>query len=72
MDADGNSLIDLGSGIAVTSVGNSHPAVVAAVQEQVAAFTHTCFMVSPYDSYVSVAEALNRLAPGDHAKKSAL
>ncbi|MFF8186405.1 4-aminobutyrate--2-oxoglutarate transaminase [Microbacterium sp. NPDC016588] len=72
VDADGNSLIDLGSGIAVTSVGNSHPAIVAAVQEQVAAFTHTCFMVSPYDSYVSVAEALNRLTPGDHAKKSAL
>lgn len=72
VDADGNSLIDLGSGIAVTSVGNAHPAVVAAVQEQVAAFTHTCFMISPYDSYVAVAEALNRLTPGDHAKKSAL
>ncbi len=72
VDADGNSLIDLGSGIAVTSVGNAHPAVVKAVQDQVAAFTHTCFMVAPYDSYVSVAEALNRLTPGDHAKKSAL
>lgn len=72
VDADGNSLIDLGSGIAVTSVGNAHPGVVAAVQEQVAAFTHTCFMISPYDSYVAVAEALNRLTPGDHAKKSAL
>lgn len=72
VDADGNSLIDLGSGIAVTSVGNAHPAVVKAVQDQVAAFTHTCFMISPYDSYVSVAEALNRLTPGDHAKKSAL
>ncbi|WP_345752332.1 4-aminobutyrate--2-oxoglutarate transaminase [Microbacterium rhizophilus] len=72
VDADGNSLIDLGSGIAVTTVGNAHPKVVAAVQEQVAAFTHTCFMVSPYESYVAVAEALNRLTPGDHAKKSAL
>lgn len=72
VDADGNSLIDLGSGIAVTSVGNAHPAVVKAVQEQVAAFTHTCFMISPYDSYVAVAEALNRLTPGDHEKKSAL
>ncbi|KSU53832.1 4-aminobutyrate--2-oxoglutarate transaminase [Microbacterium enclense] len=72
VDADGNSLIDLGSGIAVTSVGNAHPAVVKAVQDQVAAFTHTCFMISPYDSYVAVAEALNRLTPGDHAKKSAL
>lgn len=72
VDADGNSLIDLGSGIAVTTVGNAHPAVVAAVQEQVARFTHTCFMISPYESYVAVAEALNRLTPGDFEKKSAL
>ena len=72
VDADGNSLIDLGSGIAVTSVGNAHPAVVAAVQAQVAQFTHTCFMIAPYESYVAVAEALNRLTPGDHEKKTAL
>ncbi|HYP72751.1 MAG TPA: 4-aminobutyrate--2-oxoglutarate transaminase [Microbacterium sp.] len=72
VDADGNSLIDLGSGIAVTSVGNAHPAVVRAVQEAVAQFTHTCFMISPYESYVAVAERLNRLTPGDHEKKSAL
>ncbi len=72
VDADGNSLIDLGSGIAVTGVGNSHPRVVEAVTRQVAAFTHTCFMISPYEGYVAVAEALNRLTPGDHAKKSAL
>jgi 4-aminobutyrate aminotransferase/(S)-3-amino-2-methylpropionate transaminase len=72
VDADGNSLIDLGSGIAVTSLGNAHPRIVAAVQAQVAQFTHTCFMVSPYESYVAVAEALNRVTPGEHAKKSAL
>ena len=72
VDVDGNSLIDLGSGIAVTTVGNSAPRVVAAVQEQVAAFTHTCFMVTPYEGYVAVAEALNRLTPGDHEKRSAL
>ncbi|WP_308491668.1 4-aminobutyrate--2-oxoglutarate transaminase [Microbacterium terrisoli] len=72
VDADGNSLIDLGSGIAVTTVGNAHPKVVAAVQAQVAQFTHTCFMVSPYESYVAVAETLNRLTPGDFPKKSAL
>jgi 4-aminobutyrate aminotransferase/(S)-3-amino-2-methylpropionate transaminase len=72
VDADGNSLIDLGSGIAVTSLGNAHPRIVEAVQAQVAQFTHTCFMVSPYESYVAVAEALNRVTPGDHAKKSAL
>jgi 4-aminobutyrate aminotransferase / (S)-3-amino-2-methylpropionate transaminase / 5-aminovalerate transaminase len=71
-DADGNTLIDLGSGIAVTTVGNAAPEVVSRVQEQVAAFTHTCFMVTPYDGYVDVAEALAELTPGDHAKKSAL
>jgi 4-aminobutyrate aminotransferase/(S)-3-amino-2-methylpropionate transaminase len=72
LDADGNTLIDLGSGIAVTTVGNAAPAGVARVQEQVAAFTHTCFMVTPYDGYVDVAVALAELTPGDHAKKSAL
>ena len=72
VDVDGNSLIDLGSGIAVTTVGNSAPRIVSAVQEQAAAFTHTCFMVTPYESYVAVAEALNRLTPGDHDKRTAL
>jgi 4-aminobutyrate aminotransferase/(S)-3-amino-2-methylpropionate transaminase len=69
---DGNSLIDMGSGIAVTTVGNSAPKVVENVQRQVAEFTHTCFMVTPYESYVAVCEALNELAPGDHVKRSAL
>jgi 4-aminobutyrate aminotransferase / (S)-3-amino-2-methylpropionate transaminase / 5-aminovalerate transaminase len=72
VDVDGNSLIDLGSGIAVVSVGNAAPRVVEAVQQQVAAFTHTCFMVTPYEGYVSVCEELARLTPGSHAKKSAL
>ncbi len=72
VDVDGNSLIDLGSGIAVVSVGNAAPEVVRRVQEQVAAFTHTCFMVTPYDGYVDVCEALAELTPGEHAKKSAL
>src|SRR6476659_5708577 len=72
LDVDGNSLIDLGSGSAVTTVGNAAPEVVSRVQEQVAAFTHTCFMVTPYDGYVDVCEALAELTPGDHAKKSAL
>ncbi len=71
-DVDGNSLIDLGSGIAVTTIGNSAPRVVNAVREQVAAFTHTCFMITPYEGYVEVAEALNRLTPGDHDKRTAL
>jgi 4-aminobutyrate aminotransferase/(S)-3-amino-2-methylpropionate transaminase len=71
-DVDGNRLIDFGSGIAVTSVGNAAPEVVAAVQEQVAAFTHTCFMITPYEGYVAVCEELNRRTPGDHEKRSAL
>jgi len=72
VDVDGNSFIDLGSGIAVVNVGNSADRVVAAVHEQVEQFTHTCFMVAPYESYVAVCEALDRLTPGDHEKRSAL
>ena len=72
VDADGNHLIDLGSGIAVTGVGNAAPRVVANVQAQVAEFTHTCFMVTPYEAYVAVCEKLNELTPGDHEKRSAL
>ncbi|MBW8173638.1 4-aminobutyrate--2-oxoglutarate transaminase [Ornithinimicrobium sp. Arc0846-15] len=72
LDIDGNSLIDLGSGIAVTTVGSSAPRVVEAVQQQVAEFTHTCFMVTPYEPYVAVAEALNRLTPGTFDKRTAL
>ncbi|MET9878396.1 4-aminobutyrate--2-oxoglutarate transaminase [Actinacidiphila glaucinigra] len=71
-DVDGNSLIDFGSGIAVTSVGNSAEAVVRRASAQLADFTHTCFMVTPYEGYVEVAEALNELTPGDHEKRTAL
>ncbi|HTZ08523.1 MAG TPA: aminotransferase class III-fold pyridoxal phosphate-dependent enzyme, partial [Acidimicrobiales bacterium] len=71
-DVDGNRLIDFGSGISVTNVGNSAPAVVAAIEEQAARFTHTCFQVTPYESYVEVCERLNALTPGDHDKRSFL
>jgi 4-aminobutyrate aminotransferase/(S)-3-amino-2-methylpropionate transaminase len=71
-DVDGNSFIDLGSGIAVTSVGASDPAVVGAVKEAVEHFTHTCFMITPYESYVALAEQLNRLTPGEHEKRTVL
>jgi len=71
-DVDGNSLIDLGAGIAVVSVGNAAPHVVQRVREQVGRFTHTCFMITPYEGYVAVCEALNRLTPGEHEKRSAL
>ncbi len=72
VDVDGNQLIDFGSGIAVTSVGNAAPRVVAAVREQVADFTHTCFMITPYEEYVAVCEQLNALTPGTQSKRSAL
>lgn len=71
-DVDGNRLIDFGSGIAVTSVGASAEAVVRRASAQLQDFTHTCFMATPYEGYVAVAEALAELTPGDHAKKSAL
>jgi 4-aminobutyrate aminotransferase / (S)-3-amino-2-methylpropionate transaminase / 5-aminovalerate transaminase len=72
VDVDGNHLIDMGSGIAVVNVGNAAPRVVAGLTEQAASFTHTCFMVTPYEGYVSVCEALNELTPGEHQKRSAL
>ncbi|MEU6079857.1 4-aminobutyrate--2-oxoglutarate transaminase [Streptomyces sp. NPDC047108] len=71
-DVDGNSFIDFGSGIAVTTVGNSAEAVVRRASAQLADFTHTCFMVTPYEGYVEVCEELAKVTPGDHAKKSAL
>jgi 4-aminobutyrate aminotransferase/(S)-3-amino-2-methylpropionate transaminase len=72
LDVDGNSFIDLGSGIAVTSAGNSNPRVVSAVRDQLDRFTHTAFTVVPYESYIAVAEKLNQITPGDFTKRTAL
>jgi len=71
-DVDGNSFIDFGSGIAVTGVGNSADAVVRRAGAQLADYTHTCVMVTPYEPYVEVCEELAKLTPGAHAKKSVL
>ena len=71
-DVDGNQLIDFGSGIAVTTVGNGNQRVIDAVTSQINDFTHTCFMVTPYEEYLQVAEALAEVTPGDHEKRSAL
>ncbi|MFI1192213.1 4-aminobutyrate--2-oxoglutarate transaminase [Micromonospora sp. NPDC020750] len=71
-DVDGREWIDFAAGIAVTNVGNSAPRVVEAVRAQVERFTHTCFMVAPYESYVAVCERLNALTPGTFEKRSAL
>ena len=72
LDIDGNQIIDLGSGIGVTNVGNAAPHVVDRVIEQVQAFTHTCFTVAPYMGYIEVCEKLNALTPGTFKKKSIL
>ncbi|MEV6490239.1 4-aminobutyrate--2-oxoglutarate transaminase [Actinoplanes sp. NPDC051633] len=71
-DVDGREWIDFASGIAVTSVGNAAPRVVEAVRAQAERFTHTCFMVAPYESYVSVCEQLIDLTPGTFEKRAAL
>ena len=71
-DVEGRRLIDFGSGIAVLATGHRHPRIVAAVQAQLEAFHHTCFQVTPYESYVALCERLNQLVPGSFAKKTAL
>lgn len=69
-DVDGRRYIDFVGGIAVVNTGHCHADVVAAVERQMGHFTHTCFQVVAYESYVELAERLNRLAPGDGPKKS--
>jgi 4-aminobutyrate aminotransferase/(S)-3-amino-2-methylpropionate transaminase len=69
-DVEGRRYVDFAAGIAVTNTGHRHPKVMAAVAEQAQAFTHTCVHVSPYESYVRLAERLNALAPGDFPKKT--
>jgi 4-aminobutyrate aminotransferase len=70
-DADGERFIDFASGIAVTNCGHRHPAIVAAVAEQLEAFTHTCQHVAPYENMIELAERLNEIVPGDGQMKSA-
>ena len=69
-DVEGNRYIDFGTGIAVCSAGHSHPAIKAAVAAQLENFSHTCVMVTPYDSSVMLAEKLNSMVPGTSKKKS--
>ncbi|ROR73309.1 4-aminobutyrate--2-oxoglutarate transaminase [Bogoriella caseilytica] len=72
VDTEGKRWLDFGSGIAVTSLGHGRPEVTEAITAQAQKLLHTCFLLSPYESYIAVAEALNELTPGDHAKKSAI
>ncbi len=69
-DIEGNQYIDFASGIAVTNTGHSHPKIVASVTEQLQQFSHTCAMVTPYTSFVTLAEKLTQLAPGEFDKKA--
>lgn len=71
-DVEGREYIDFAGGIAVLNTGHLHPKVRQAVLEQMDAFSHTCFMVLGYESYIAVCEKLNALVPGDYEKKSAL
>ena len=71
-DIEGRRYIDFAGGIAVLNTGHCHPQIVAAVQEQLVRFSHTCFQIVAHDNYVEVAEKLNALAPGNFAKKSVL
>lgn len=70
-DVEGNRYIDFAGGIAVLNTGHRHPAMVAAIEAQLKRFTHTCYQVLPYESYVSLAERINALTPGNYAKKTA-
>lgn len=70
-DVEGRRYIDFAAGIAVVNTGHRHPRLVQAVREQLDHFTHTAFQIVPYGSYVELAERLNTITPGTHAKKTA-
>ncbi len=69
-DVEGNRYIDFAAGIAVVNTGHRHPKVMAAVQKQLAQFTHTCHQVLPYESYIRLGERLNARVPGDFEKRT--
>ena len=69
-DVEGKRYIDFAGGIAVLNTGHRHPKMVAAIEAQLQQFTHTCYQVLPYESYVTLAERINKLTPGNHAKKT--
>ena len=70
-DVEGNEVIDFAAGIAVLNTGHRHPKIVAAVEQQLQAFTHTAYQIVPYESYVSLAERINAIAPIDGPAKTA-
>lgn len=70
-DNEGRRYLDFAGGIAVLNTGHRHPRIIQAIEDQLRRFTHTCYQVVPYESYISLAEKLNHLTPGSHAKKTA-
>ena len=70
-DVENRRFIDFAAGIAVLNTGHRHPKLVAAIQEQLGKFTHTAYQIVPYESYVTLAERINAITPGTHAKKTA-
>jgi 4-aminobutyrate aminotransferase len=70
-DVEGKRYIDFAGGIAVLNTGHRHPAMVAAIEQQLKRFTHTCYQVLPYENYVTLAERINALTPGNYPKKTA-
>jgi 4-aminobutyrate aminotransferase len=69
---DGKRYIDFAAGIAVVNTGHQHPKIVAAIEEQLKAFSHVCFQVTPYENYVRLAERLNAIAPVEGPAKTML
>ncbi len=70
-DVEGRRYIDFAGGIAVMNTGHRHPRIVQAIEAQLQNFTHTCYQIAPYESYIALAERLNHLTPGNHHKKTA-
>jgi 4-aminobutyrate aminotransferase/(S)-3-amino-2-methylpropionate transaminase len=70
VDVDGNTLIDFAGGLGVLNVGHSHPRVVEAVKAQAERFLHGCFHVTMYESYVTLAQKLAEITPGEYPKKT--
>lgn len=69
-DVEGREFIDFASGIAVLNVGHRHPRVLKAVEKQLQLFTHTAYQITPYESYIELAEKLNNLVPISGKKKA--
>ncbi len=70
-DVEGNEYIDFAAGIAVLNTGHRHPKVIAAVEKQLHAFTHTAYQIVPYEGYVSLAERINQRVPIEGPAKTA-